>query len=594
MAKVVNPYNFVPLGAAPRRTAHDAYYAGKTLLTGRLDYTLTTATPLLIPDAAKMTEEMGHKRYPFFRLPDGTPAIPGSELRGAMRNVYEAVTHSCLSVLRDSTDFPFSQRLPSTNGFKERGLLGYDPAAKQWTLCPAVTVDYLKLTEDNYRDIMRGGVVYWNDAEYHNGQHTRLREGGAMGWLQFNQPVVPPKNGREIGAAYHVRLLAPRRDCPAVFTWADDTPYHDLCNTLGESAKNDSRSAAHGDLLAALKTARKQGGMVPVWYLLADDDGTTRCYLSGASIGRVMQNRSWAEVMGSHAPCQSLDALCPGCALFGTVKGAGTTGRVRFTDAVGAGVERLGFRTLPILSSPKPSAYEFYLGKPGERKAAFWNYDFYAVRDKDVAQPFRVYTPRPRGRKFYWHGQPKTIMRKSNQNATLEAVQGTFRGSVYFDRITREQLEELAFALTLGENTPDSTHLHKLGHGKPVGYGSAKIVLTGGELRTLTRQDGALHYQTQPVDLPALLAAHGRIDTGDESVRSLLRMADTTATSGKTVAYPTAANKKGDVKIFNWFVENRRRPDSMKTLPRPLDADITLNTPDAPPPRRYPYPPKRR
>ena len=53
MANVVNPYNFVPLEHAPSRTALDAYYTGK-LLTGRLDYTLTTDTPLLIPDSAKV------------------------------------------------------------------------------------------------------------------------------------------------------------------------------------------------------------------------------------------------------------------------------------------------------------------------------------------------------------------------------------------------------------------------------------------------------------------------------------------------------------------------------------------------------------
>ena len=87
MANVVNPYSFVPLGTAPVRTSLDACYTGP-LLTGRLDYTLTTDTPLLIPDTAKTVQDEqveDHKRYPFFRLPDGTPTIPGSELRGAMR-----------------------------------------------------------------------------------------------------------------------------------------------------------------------------------------------------------------------------------------------------------------------------------------------------------------------------------------------------------------------------------------------------------------------------------------------------------------------------------------------------------------------------
>lgn len=167
MAYVVNPYNFVPLSNAPTRTAVDAYYTGK-LLTGRLDYTLTTDTPLLIPDTAKAVrdEKIDHKCYPFFRLPGGTPTIPGSEIRGAIRAVYEAATDSCLSVLRDSTDFPFSQRLPSTNGFKDHGLLGYDPNTKQWTLYAATMVDNITLTENNYYTIMHSGRVKWNGKDY--------------------------------------------------------------------------------------------------------------------------------------------------------------------------------------------------------------------------------------------------------------------------------------------------------------------------------------------------------------------------------------------------------------------------------------------
>lgn len=106
MPYVVNPYTFVPCGAAPVRTSLQDCYAGKPLFTGRLDYTLTTDTPLLVPDAAKVVQDAQteHKQYPFFRLPDGTPAIPGSTLRGAVRSVYEALTHSCMSVLRDSTE----------------------------------------------------------------------------------------------------------------------------------------------------------------------------------------------------------------------------------------------------------------------------------------------------------------------------------------------------------------------------------------------------------------------------------------------------------------------------------------------------------
>lgn len=609
MANVVNPYNFVPLEHAPSRTALDAYYTGK-LLTGRLDYTLTTDTPLLIPDSAKVVkdEKIDHKRYPFFRLPDGTPAIPGSEMRGAMRGVYEAVTNSCLSVLLDSTEEPFSQRLPSTNGFKDHGLLGIDPETGEWVLYAADVVDYLKLSEGRDGSLMRNGWLNWYGREYHNGQHTRLRPDRPSGWLQFNRPITLRNKN------YHVRLLAPKPGRPVIFRWQDDTPYRALSNILKKSADNDPRSAAHGDLLAALEKVHNgdpaQGGLVPVWYLLADDNGTPRCYLSGASIGRVMQGRSWAEIMGNYAPCADTDALCPGCALFGTVKGKGTSGRVRFTDAEAAQYESLGNKTLPILSGPKPSAYEFYLEKPKstyETSIGFWNYDFCSLEEtkyspdgtKQTIKKFRVYTPQPRGRKFYWHSAPRTENERSKQNATLEAMKGMFKGSVYFDRITRAQLEELAFVLTLGENTPASPRLHKIGHGKPVGYGSCKITLTGGELRTLAQQDGTLCYTTEPLPLDSLLAAHGRIDTDSISVKSLLEIADKRSTQGKTVEYPSAKDKNGNDKIFNWFTQNRKHAKNLITLPHPLDDNIEIKSElgqnRAPAPQRegFAAPPRR-
>lgn len=149
-----------------------------------------------------------------------------------MRGVYEAVTNSCLSVLLDSTEEPFSQRLPSTNGFKDHGLLGIDPETGEWVLYAADVVDYLKLSEGRDGSLMRNGWLNWYGHEYHSGQHTRLRPDGPSGWLQFNRPITLYKN-------YHVRLLAPKAGRPVIFRWQDDTPCRALSNILKKSADND-------------------------------------------------------------------------------------------------------------------------------------------------------------------------------------------------------------------------------------------------------------------------------------------------------------------------------------------------------------------
>ncbi|NEO28562.1 MAG: TIGR03986 family CRISPR-associated RAMP protein, partial [Kamptonema sp. SIO4C4] len=100
-----NPYNFVP--ALPRdgvrgelgdRTpiGHGCYYENHW--SGRIAVKLTTVTPLLIPDAAEMTDNNDHKTYPVRLGADGKPYLPPTSLKGMLRSAYEAVTNSRLSV----------------------------------------------------------------------------------------------------------------------------------------------------------------------------------------------------------------------------------------------------------------------------------------------------------------------------------------------------------------------------------------------------------------------------------------------------------------------------------------------------------------
>jgi CRISPR-associated protein (TIGR03986 family) len=107
-----NPYNFVP--ALPRHTSdakfgdaepvgHGCYQPDRW--SGRIAITLTTITPLLIPDAANLQEntdpnskEHGHKTYPIRLGSDGKPYLPPTSIKGMLRAAYETVTNSRFSV----------------------------------------------------------------------------------------------------------------------------------------------------------------------------------------------------------------------------------------------------------------------------------------------------------------------------------------------------------------------------------------------------------------------------------------------------------------------------------------------------------------
>lgn len=100
-----NPYNFVP--ALPRDEVtgelgdhkpigHGCYQPDRW--SGRIAVKLTTVTPLLIPDAAEMTDSNDHKTYPVRLGADGKPYLPPTSIKGMLRGAYEAVTNSRLSV----------------------------------------------------------------------------------------------------------------------------------------------------------------------------------------------------------------------------------------------------------------------------------------------------------------------------------------------------------------------------------------------------------------------------------------------------------------------------------------------------------------
>ncbi len=103
-----NPYGFVP--APPRRHANgplgDSLPPSRlryhdSLFSGRIRVRMTTDTPLLIPDASRVTSDAsGHKSFPARTGADGRPHLAPTSIKGALRSAYEAVTNSRMAVFQ--------------------------------------------------------------------------------------------------------------------------------------------------------------------------------------------------------------------------------------------------------------------------------------------------------------------------------------------------------------------------------------------------------------------------------------------------------------------------------------------------------------
>lgn len=150
--------------------------------------------------------------------------------------------------------------------------------------------------------------------------------------------------------------------------------------------------------------------------------------------------------------CDSKDQLCPACRIFGAMSRGGTfLGKINIGDALGESAVMIEHLTLGSLMQPKPRHSVWY---------------------EDPQQPGVM-----RGRKFYHHRpqRARTTTQRGKFNKTVEAVKpGTvFAFSVDYANLEADELALLIFALVL-----EPEMCHKVGMGKPVGLGSAKIELT--------------------------------------------------------------------------------------------------------------------
>ncbi len=591
MIEIINPYNFIPFKDKPDRgSIAETYALQKELVSGWMEITLTPKTDLIIPShKAIMLDENGalqenvsqkdldrnnrHPAYRFYRNPDNEYAIPGSSIRGMIRSVYEAASNSCLPFLRDNGTEPFSMRTPVRAAWKNRALLGKNTNGK-WTLYSIETpVSQISVT-DRRAFTSEGEWIDGRNQKWNVGD--RMQVNGKTGWIQFQNPVV--LHSRQ---PYHISILVQDVGKPDLFSWEDDCAYKALLDAAEESLKNDGSNGnastyskkIHEKWVECLKAAGKDfSRRVPVWYQIIKTDGISKCYLSLSSIGRVPMNNTWEEIAGAYAPCRDADQLCPACQLFGTVNAGGYKGRLKFTDATPVDQNNLYFywRTLAILGGPKPSAYEFYLKKPASG-TRFWNYDYFVTGSQNFAA-YHGYRPVMNGRKMYWHHVPEDINESEHgsMNATMQVLRAgetaKFRMKLFFDRITEQQLKQLQWTVSLGG---DGRHFHKLGRGRPLGYGSVELTIEKTVFRTIRKDDsGVMEYLLNSVEENTSQKCIW--DTGSDPVRSILAMTEWKKTD---VDYP----RGNDGNIFTWFSGNRNR-GNLQTLPAPTDRKLTISS----------------
>jgi CRISPR-associated protein (TIGR03986 family) len=299
-----------------------------------------------------------------------------------------------------------------------------------------------------------------------------------------------------------------------------------------------------------VKCGKKKNGSVPVWY--NNFNGTY--YLAPAQLSRNVYTKKPSDFLKKLKlqRCESRESLCEACSLFGFVsdKGGDSDGdnalgsRIRVSDAVCEAKGRLVDKPelLPILSSPRLSSFEFYLKHAG---------DFYHADTEGVELA---------GRKAYWHNPTFTydqlqskLTKKPKMASKMQWAKKDTRFSfeVFFEDVSATELKKLIYSLNFGSNDKTDEHCHKLGHGKPLGFGSVKITVDEVITREFNKDTGTYHCG-QPNPSPVFLTP---APFKCENLTNILKVANfQTIKNGKLLDYPRGETGR----IFDWFSQNRQ------------------------------------
>lgn len=609
----LNPYYFIPL---PKKKT-PAYEEEKDKLTGKITYEIVTRTPLFIPntscDRAFGEMEKGHKSYDFYsykELKSGealeseyTPVIPGSEVRGMIRSVYEAVTGSCMSVINDGQ--PIFYRSGMRDYFQP-GLLKKEEDKVILLTAKAV---YWKRDDAKNTDYLDGQKLYYKAEEYKQRWYvTDISETETTwnsGYLLRGE--LEPK-GVKFSTKKNVAIFSPcnKKEKPLIF---DENLQKDYKRLLEAYQKDSGSYKAYAVAYKRFMEDPEQC-YFPVYFKEEKSFSEKIIHIAPAAIPKRRYAKRIKDILGEMSPCHLDKELCPACDLFGMVEKGNQirakASRLRFCDAVFQKENSQGEiycqkMNLQELASPHLSNAQMYLKRP--ENAWDWNYDLW--REKNGKN--YPYKAELNGRKFYWHHVNPDIqnmttvktVKNTERNVTVRPVTDgvTFIGEIFFNGITRKQLDQLIYLCNISspviqKKDEEKQELgYKLGMGKPIGLGSIQMRVKNIKTRCFNPKQ-ADFYSEQTIDfLDANESERYTVSYNDAGflnenhIRDWFKMLmDLNITKDCTISYPymDVQLEKMDVKVkvvnkngktswkslggFQWFVANKDTKENKQCL----------------------------
>lgn len=506
ITSITSAYNFVPLSETvvfpdwAEQAGHDRPFEDG--VSGVLSLTIKNHSPLLVG------VKDGRDVKPFL-LPDGTAAIPGSSLRGMIRNVLEIAGYGKMRLVDDKRygvrdlHANFYQRQLTENTGQNR----YIPQSRagwlkfendQWTITPC---DMARVERSLLQSYYGNGIWVRISNQDRPGSKEKYQA-----WLRAGKPLAVnfdkeaagfhPHRGGRIHLQYsQVRAIGSGKEQGSlVFTGQPGPQKHmefiffnespSQCFTVPERIMRDFQhiyqDSSHWDYLKTAKLFPQQG--IPVFYLVDRNGEISSLGLS--QMYRLAYRQSVGELV-DRANDKHRQNNKPDLAelIFGAVDENdgkdSLKGRVSFSHAV--------CQTLPpyqqekcesILSSPKPTYYPNYIVQ-NEQEGRLTGGHYRTYMDPEA---------RIRGWKRYPVKTAITVPPLDNEQRASGAWNKlrpitdelSFIAKLRFHNLRPVELGAIAWCLGWGGNP---ALRHGIGMGKPFGFGQISISLGKADIR---------------------------------------------------------------------------------------------------------------
>lgn len=506
------PYNFVPLPdmvvkiGQEQLPDHDSYAANH--LSGWLDCTLTTSSPIYIRGMVK-PDRYGEesKNLPeFFYVDDkNKPVIPGSSLRGLLRNMVEIAGYGKMTEVSkkrlvyravaegEGTSFgrSYNERFMESMGYGEyiqRMRAGYmeKRGDGDWSIRPAMERDGTTFALINSEEFPLNGAKHWRDCKNAYSilvkvgpyKFESLRKNNDS--LKIKQARVSDISDNEGGGFFAaVRIISgkmtKKKSDMVAYLPDEKANLLPLGDDLIDAYKDQIRNNTEQINLLGSKDGVLRDGQ-PVFYLTKEDGSVD--FFGHTRFFRLQYSHSPYDLIPEHLKRESDVDLAE--ALFGYVKGENSrAGRVFITDAhLLPNQNKVAEETIVprILSSPKPTTFQHYLVQDQPDWVASGNSHTTELHDYSDAQAIL------RGNKLYWHKgdislndiRDSKVKQQDSQHTEIRPLRSgiEFKFKIHFENLAEQELGALLWVL---QTAADERYRLKLGMGKPLGMGAVKI-----------------------------------------------------------------------------------------------------------------------